>query len=117
MTGNRIITIIDSIFCFIGLTVSAVVNWIMSKQWFFPLRLNILLIAGAITFIGWQIVELIKFTMTPQIIEGAEKAALPGGGNSDFIIGALIGLLGSPLTGLASLGTTLVNEGRSNKDD
>ena len=36
---------------------------------------------------------------------------------SAFIIGALIGLLGSGITGLASLGTTLLNDTKSNQRD
>ena len=33
-----------------------------------------------------------------------------GGENNQFIVGALIGLLGSGITGLAGLGTTLLTE-------
>lgn len=74
-----------------------------------PLRLNIIIIALLIAAVGGGILALLFKAI------GSADA-----GSNSFIIGALIGLLGSVVTGLASLGTTLINDnGKStgNPDD
>lgn len=69
-----------------------------------PIRLNLLLIAGGVLLIAITILNLI-----PQIL----AMGLDGG---PLIIGTLIGLLGSCITGLSGLGTTLMNDRtRNNK--
>ena len=70
------------------------------------LRPNLLIIAGLIAFLSSGIVVLIAITVTssPESVAGKEAA------DNNFIVGALIGLLGSGLTGLSALGTTLANE-------
>ena len=66
-----------------------------------PLRLNILIVAAFIAAICGGIIYLICIALR-QSDDG-----------NQFIMGALVGLLGAGLTGLAGLGTTLVNDGRS----
>lgn len=74
------------------------------KLKFAPIRLNILIIATLIFLVCVAIALLIG------------KAIMQSNGDDSttaFVIGALIGLLGSGITGLAGLGTTLVNEANS----
>ena len=68
-----------------------------------PIRLNLLLIAGGILFIAIGILNLI-----PEIL----KLKMDDG---PLIIGTLLGLLGSCITGLSGLGTTLMNDRAGNK--
>ncbi len=73
-----------------------------------PFRANILLIAGCIFALGLAISALIF------------KAIMSDGGSANdnqFVIGALIGLLGSAITGLAGLGTTLVSDKPEKADE
>ena len=66
---------------------------------FTPIRINILVIAFLIAAVCFGILVTIVMTVRA------------GGEGNQFIIGALIGLLGSGITGLAGLGTTLLTEG------
>lgn len=62
-----------------------------------PIRVNLLIIAGLIAAICIALIfVLIKALDSPD--------------NNSFIIGAIIGLIGGGITGLASLGTTLLND-------
>ena len=65
---------------------------------FSTVRVNILVIAILIAAVCGGILVTIVVTVKS------------GGENNQFIIGALIGLLGSGITGLAGLGTTLLSE-------
>lgn len=65
---------------------------------FTRVRINILVIALFIALVCAGILIVIAL-------------AILKGGNNQFVIGALIGLLGSGITGLAGLGTTLLTEG------
>ena len=67
-----------------------------------PLRINILAIAFLIALVCLGIIILL----------GRE---LGNPNANDFVLGALIGLLGTGLTGLAGLGTTLINDVKSEK--
>ena len=74
-----------------------------------PLRLNIIIIAALVAGVGGGILALLF-----------KAIGNDDDGSNSFIIGALIGLLGSVVTGLASLGTTLINDNgksKENKDD
>ena len=62
-----------------------------------PIRVNLLAIAG--------LIALICFGLICVLIR-----ALDSPDNNSFIIGAIIGLIGGGITGLASLGTTLLND-------
>ncbi len=76
------------------------------KLQFAEFRPNILIIAFFIFGVCIGIVCLIAIAIS--------NASSGGNGDSSttaFVIGALIGLLGAGLTGLAGLGTTLVTEG------
>ena len=66
-----------------------------------PVRANILLIASFLFVVSVAIVFLIGGALM--------KNGAPSG-DEKFIIGTLIGLLGSGITGLAGLGTTLVSD-------
>lgn len=71
-----------------------------------PFRLNLIIIAALITGVCAGIMILI----------GKSIASLSGDTSTGaFVIGALIGLLGSGITGLTSLGTTLLNDSKSNE--
>ena len=62
-----------------------------------PIRVNLLIIAGLIVSICFGLIYvLIK--------------ALESSDNNSFVIGAILGLIGGGITGLASLGTTLLND-------
>ena len=63
----------------------------------YPLRWNLLIIASLIALLNGGIIFL-------------TFAAISKGGSNQFIIGALIGLLPTGITGLVGLGTTLLNE-------
>ena len=65
---------------------------------FSTVRINILVIAFLIAAVCGGILVTIVMTVKS------------GGENNQFIVGALIGLLGSGITGLAGLGTTLLTE-------
>lgn len=67
--------------------------------WMTPLRVNLLLIALLITALNGGIICLCYVAITRD-------------GVSQFVIGALIGLLPTGITGLVGLGTTLLNENR-----
>ncbi len=73
-----------------------------------PFRLNWIIIATLIGGICGGIIFIILMALT---IEASDASM------SAFIIGALIGLLGSRITGLASLGSTLLNGTKSNQWD
>lgn len=73
-----------------------------------PFRLNLIIIATLIAGICGGILFVILKALTMETSEASTSA---------FIIGALIGLLGSGITGLASLGTTLLNDTKSNQRD
>ena len=64
-------------------------------------RINILVIAAFIALICVGILILIGALL----LGGNEKVE-----KAEFIVGALVGLLSSGITGLAGLGTTLINE-------
>ena len=68
----------------------------------YPLRWSLLIIAGLIALLNGGIIWLTYTALTQSV-----------GGNNQFVIGALIGLLPTGITGLVGLGTTLLNE-RSN---
>ena len=71
-----------------------------------PIRLNVLLIAAGILTIGLGILVLIPRILEMKIDDGP------------LIIGTLLGLLGSCITGLSGLGTTLMNDSSTkNKRD
>ena len=72
---------------------------------FAEVRPNILIIAGLIFGICIGIVVLIAIAILNTAGDGNDNST------TAFVIGALIGLLGAGLTGLAGLGTTLVTEG------
>ena len=65
----------------------------------YPIRWNLLIVAFLIALLNGGIIALTFVAMTQQ------------NGNL-FIIGALIGLLPTGITGLVGLGTTLLNERR-----
>ena len=65
---------------------------------FAQIRPNILIVAFFIFGVCGGLVGLIVYALWKE-------------SQSQFVIGALVGLLGSGLTGLAGLGTTLMNEG------
>ena len=74
-----------------------------------PIRLNLLLIAAGILAIGLGILNLIPRILEMNIDDGP------------LVIGMLLGLLGSCITGLSGLGTTLMNDSstknKRNEDD
>ncbi|MYC31361.1 MAG: hypothetical protein F4X65_14950 [Chloroflexi bacterium] len=70
----------------------------------YPLRWNLIIIALLIAALNFGIIFL-------------THAAITGKNENQFIIGALIGLLPTGITALAGLGTTLMNEGRSNQNN
>ena len=70
-----------------------------SSSRFSPIRLNLLIIAALIAALNVGIIVLTYIAIT------AENAK-----DNQFIIGALIGLLPTGITGLVGLGTTLLNE-------
>ena len=70
-----------------------------------PFRLNLIIIAGFITGVSAGIIVLIGMSISTLSGDSSTGA---------FVIGALIGLLGSGITGLTSLGTTLLNDSKSN---
>ena len=67
----------------------------------YPIRWNLMIIATMIAALSGGIIFL-------------TYAAITQGGENQFITGALIGLLPTGITGLVGLGTTLLNERRSN---
>ena len=67
-----------------------------------PVRLNILIIAFFIALICLGIIILLW-------------RELSNPNANEFVLGAMIGLLGTGLTGLAGLGTTLISDGTSDK--
>ena len=69
------------------------------QRWMTPLRLNLLCIAGLIAVLNVGIMCLCYMAITGEEV-------------SEFVIGALIGLLPTGITGLVGLGTTLLNENR-----
>lgn len=72
-----------------------------------PFRLNLIIIAVLITGVCVGIIVLIGKAMTLLSGEGGDSTT------GAFIVGAFIGLLGSGITGLTSLGTTLLNDRKS----
>ena len=62
-----------------------------------PVRVNLLVIALLIGILNGGIIYLVYLAITSQEI-------------SDFVAGALVGLLPVGITALASLGTTLMND-------
>ena len=62
------------------------------------LRLNILIIALFVFFLGAGILGTLLVTI------------MKGGSGNDFVIGALIGLLGTGLTALTSLGNNILEK-------
>ena len=62
-----------------------------------PLRVNLLVIAGLIAALNGGLIYLVYVSITSE-------------GISEFIAGALVGLLPVGITALASLGTTLLND-------
>ena len=82
------------------------------KLKFAEIRPNILIIAGLIFLVCMGIVALIGIA-----ILNATTGKAGDSSTTAFVIGALIGLLGAGLTGLAGLGTTLVTEKPSNDQD
>ena len=71
------------------------------RLWLTPVRLNLLIIALMITALNLGIMFLCYKAITGKDV-------------SEFVIGALIGLLPTGITGLVGLGTTLLNENREN---
>ena len=69
-----------------------------------PFRLNLIVIASFITVICVGILLLIGRAVTTLSGDSSTGA---------FVTGALIGFLGSGITGLTSLGTTLLNDRKS----
>ena len=67
----------------------------------YPLRWNLIIVALLIAALNGGIIFLTYVAITQ-------------GGENQFITGALIGLLPTGITGLVGLGTTLLNERRSN---
>ena len=70
--------------------------------WMTPVRLNLLLIALLIAALNGGIMWLCYTAITT--LDGNS------GKESTFILGALIGLLPTGITGLVGLGTTLLND-------
>ena len=68
----------------------------------YPLRWNLLIVAALIAVLNGGIIWLTYTALTQSV-----------GGNNQFVIGALIGLLPTGITGLVGLGTTLLNERRN----
>ena len=71
------------------------------RQWLTPVRLNLLIIALLIAVLNAGILFLCYIAITGEEV-------------SEFVVGALLGLLPTGITGLVSLGTTLLNENREN---
>ena len=67
----------------------------------YPIRVNLMIIAFLIAALNGGIMYLAYVAITGS-----------GAGNNQFIIGALIGLLPTGITGLVGLGMTLLNEKR-----
>ena len=67
----------------------------------YPIRMNLMIIAVLIAALNGGIICLAYTAITG-----------PGAGSNQFIIGALIGLLPTGITGLVGLGMTLLNEKR-----
>ena len=67
----------------------------------YPIRGNLMIIAFLIAALNGGIVYLAYAAITGSVA-----------GSNQFIIGALIGLLPTGITGLVGLGTTLLNEKR-----
>ena len=62
-----------------------------------PIRVNLLIIASLIAVLNGGIIYLAYIAITSQEV-------------SDFVAGALVGLLPVGITALAALGTTLLND-------
>ena len=71
------------------------------RRWLTPVRLNLLIIALMIVALNVGIMFLCYEAITGEDV-------------SEFVVGALIGLLPTGITGLVGLGTTLLNENREN---
>ncbi len=67
-------------------------------------RKNILLIAGFVFFLGVGIIAML-FVATWQ-----------GKENSDFVTGALIGLLGTTITALTAIGNNILEKDKQDED-
>lgn len=67
------------------------------RSWLTPVRVNLLVIALLIAILNGGIVYLVYLAMTSKEI-------------SEFVTGALVGLLPVGITALSSLGTTLMND-------
>ena len=65
----------------------------------YPLRMNLIIVAVLIAILNAGIMGLTYVAITQD-----------GNNDNQFIIGALIGLLPTGITGLVGLGTTLLNE-------
>ena len=68
-----------------------------NRSWVTPIRANLLIIALLIAILNGGIIYLACVAITSE-------------GVSDFVAGALIGLLPVGITALAGLGTTLLND-------
>ena len=68
----------------------------------YPIRLNLLIVAFLIAALNGGIIFLTYIAITNS-----------SGSDNQFVIGALIGLLPTGITGLVGLGTTLLNESRN----
>ena len=71
------------------------------RRWLTPVRLNLLIIALLIAALNGGVMFLCYKAITGEDV-------------SEFVVGALIGLLPTGITGLVGLGTTLLNENREN---
>lgn len=67
------------------------------RGWLTPVRVNLLVIAALIAVLNGGIMYLVYHAITSQ-------------GISEFVTGALVGLLPVGITALSSLGTTLMND-------
>ena len=67
------------------------------RRWFTPVRVNLLVIALLIALLNGGIGYLVYLAITTDEI-------------SEFVTGALVGLLPVGITALSSLGTTLMND-------
>ena len=67
------------------------------RSWLTPVRVNLLVIALLIALLNGGIVFLVYLAITSE-------------GISEFVTGALVGLLPVGITALSSLGTTLMND-------
>ena len=75
------------------------------QYWITPIRLNLLIIALFIAALNAGIMVLCGIAIASLSSEN--------GNASTFVLGALIGLLPTGITGLVGLGTTLLNDSQS----